>query len=158
MPPALLPIIQWCFLVGILTAAGAIFGWCSGMALAALSGDYVVEPADHLSLGLRAGLFCGTAAAAWQVVAKQAPLSLRESLKTLMAIILSAAGVICLFLLLATLLSTLHASLMKDANLAHPRRHIIFIVMHHAWPVAWVAGVILCGWLRWRAHAGLRAG
>lgn len=158
MPPVLLPIIHWCLLTGILTTAGAIFGWCSGMALAALSGDYVVEPSDHLSLGLRAGLFSGAAAAAWQVITKQKPLGLRESFKTLMAIILSAGGVICLLLLLATLLSTLHAGLLKDANLAHPRRHVIFIVMHHAWPAAWVAGIILGGWLLWRKRAGLRAG
>lgn len=154
MRSVLQPVLHWSATVAAITAAGMLVGCGVGMSLAALSGDYVVRPSDYVSLGLRTGLFAGTVAAAWRCMTHRPPLTLRAYLATFIAITLAACAVICLLCLLALVLSPLHGLILNDANLAHPRRHVAFTLIHHLWPGAWLLGMVLGVRHLWRSRPG----
>ena len=154
MRPVMRPVMHWCATVGAISAAGMFVGWGVGLSLAALSGDYVVRSSDHVNLGLRAGLFAGTVVAAWCFMTRQPPLTVRAYLATFIASTLAACGLICLLGLLALLLSPLHGLMLNDANLAHPRRHFVFVLIHYAWPCALMLGIALGVRHLWRSRPG----
>ncbi len=154
VPLAMQPVMHWCVTVGAITAAGVLVGWGVGVSLAALSGDYVVRPSDYVNLGLRAGLFVGTVVAAWRFMTRQPPLTVRGHFATFIVITLAACGLICLLGLLALLPSPLHGLMLNDANLAHPRRHFVFVLIHYAWPYAWMVGFVLGVRHLWRSRPG----
>ena len=143
---------QWLNMVCAFTVAGALFGWGIGMLLVALSGDYLVVPSDHAGLGLRTGFFAGSLAAAWHAITRQPLWGMQPLGGALGTASLVASGTVCLIAGLALLLSLVHGVVPEHANLAHPRRYVLFLAIHHGWPYATIFGIIL-GCLRpWRGH------
>ena len=142
---------QWFAIVGTLSGAGLLFGWGIGMLLSALSGDYVVTAPDYARLGLRVGLLAGTVAAAWHAITRQHRWGLLALCRALGTAGLVASGVIGLVAVLAALLSllallsALPGVVPEYANLAHPRRYVVFVAIHHFWPYALIFGIILSG-------------
>ena len=144
---------HWCGTVAALGAAGALFGWATGLMLARLSGDYVVRPPDYALLGLRAGFLAGTVMAAWQT--NLCPVCTPVLGVRAIARGLAEAGLTaCTVLLLAALCSVWLGELPAHANLAHPRRHLLYLALHHALPWAIMAGVIPVAVQLWRRRSG----
>lgn len=136
-------VTHWFAIVCTLSVAGTAFGGGVGLLLSVLSGDYVVMPSDYASLGLRAGLFAATVLAAWHAAAPRPEWGLNALLRAFGAAGLAASGVTCLVAALALLLSLAHGVVPEHANLAHPRRYVVFVAIHHSWPYAMVLGAIL---------------
>ena len=139
---------QWLAIVGTLSVAGLLFGWGIGMLLSALSGDYVVMAPDYARLGLRVGLLAGTVAAAWHAIMRQHRWGLLALCRALGTAGVVAGGVIGLVAVLASLLALLSSVpgiAPEYANLAHPRRYVVFVAIHHFWPYALIFGIILSG-------------
>ena len=135
-------LIRWFTMVCASSIAGALFGWCIGKLLAALSGDYVVMASDYVWLGLRAGLFAGTAAAAWHMLTGRPQLSATAQWRTSGLAGLAAISIMGLIAGLALLLSLVVGVLPEEANLAHPRRYVVFLAIHHVWPYAAIIGIM----------------
>lgn len=135
--------IHWCTLVCGCSAAGALFGWCIGNLLAALSGDYVVVASDYVGFGLRGGLFAGAVAAAWRAITRQPWWSTMALLRSGRIASLATISAIGLIAGLALLLSLVVGMVPEDANLAHSRRYVVFLVIHHVWPYAAIFGIIV---------------
>ena len=136
---------RWLASVCAFAVAGTAFGWGVGCLLSVLSGDYVVVPADYASLGLRAALFAGMALAAWRAIEVAPEWGVRAVLRAWGATCLVAGGAVCLVAGLALLLSHVHGAVPEHANLAHPRRYVVFAAIHHFWPYALIFGIILSG-------------
>ncbi len=136
---------QWLAMVCGFAVTGASFGWGIGMLSAVISGDYVAVPADYASLGLRAGLFAGTVLAAWRATGPAPPWGISAVLRASGAMVFVAGGAVCLVAALALLLSYLPGVVPEYANLAHPRRYVMFAALHHFWPYALIFGIIAGG-------------
>lgn len=146
-------LIHWFTLVCGCSAAGALFGWCVGNLLAALSGDYVVVASDYVWLGLRAGLFAGAVVAAWRTIIRQPWWGAMALLRSGGIASLATIIVIGLIAGLALLLSLVVGVVPEDANLAHSRRHVVFLVIHHVWPYFAIIGIIVGCLGRRRRHS-----
>lgn len=140
---------QWLVMVCAFTVAGALLGWGVGMLLSVLSADYVVMPADHAWLGLRTGFFGGTGVAAWHAITRQPRWGTHALGRVLGTTILAASGAVCLIAVLALLLSLVHGVVPEHANLGHPRRHVVFLAIHHLWPYATLFGIIVSCLRQW---------
>lgn len=140
---------QWLAMVCGFSAAGTLLGWGIGMLLAVLSGDYVVMPADQAWLGLRLGLFAGTVVAAGCVVRPPSRWSMRSLGPALGIATFAASCALCLFGAFALLLPFDFLPV-EEVQLAHPRRHAVFLAIHHAWPYALLFGIIAGGLRLWR--------
>ena len=136
-------LIHWFTMVGACAIAVTLFGWCIGTLVAALSGDYVVMASDYVWLGFRTGLFAGTAVAAWHTITRQPRWGANALLRVLSVAGLAAISAIGLIAGLALLLSFFGGAVPADANLAHPRRYVVFLAIDHVWPYAAIIGIIV---------------
>src|SRR3954465_13324115 len=71
---------------------GMFFGGAIGLALAWISGDYVVTVSSYVSLGLRAGLLVGTIFAGCRDLSPHPVMCTNEALRALAVSSLVAAG------------------------------------------------------------------
>jgi hypothetical protein len=138
-------VTHWFAAICAFSVAGTAFGESVGLLLSVLSGDYVVVPSDYAGLGLRAGLFAATVLAAWRAAAPKPEWGMNALLRALGAAALAAGGVTGLVAVLAVLLSLAHGVVPEHAILAHPRRYVVFVAIHHSWPYAMTFGMILSG-------------
>ena len=134
----------------MVSAAATLFGWITGLILARLSGDYVVRPPDYALLGLRAGFLAGTLMAACHVIARAPAPGVRAMARSLAGAGLTA----CALMLLAALCAPWLGSLPEHSNLAHPRRHMLFLALHQALPWAIIGGVLPVAIQLWRGRSG----
>ena len=146
-------LIHWFTMVCASSIAGALFAWCIGKLLAALSGDYVVMASDYVWLGLRTGLFAGTVVAAWHTITRQPRWGANALLRVLGVASLAAISAIGLMAGLALLLSFFGGAVPADANLAHSRRYVVFLAIDHVWPYATIIGIIVGCLSPWRRHS-----
>ena len=146
-------LIHWFTMVCASSIAGALFGWCIGTLLAALSGDYVVMASDYVWLGFRTGFFAGTAVAAWHTITRQPRWGANALSRVLSVAGLAAISAIGLIAGLALLLSFFGGAVPADANLAHPRRYVVFLAIDHVWPYAAIIGIMVGCLGPWRRHS-----
>ena len=143
-------LIHWFTMVCASSIAGALFGWCIGKLLAALSGDYVVMASDYVWLGFRTGLFAGTAVAAWHTITRQPRWGANALLRALSVAGLTAISAIGMMAGLGLLLQFFDGAVPADANLAHPRRYMLFLAIDHVWPYAAIIGIMVGCLSPWR--------
>ena len=136
-------LIHWFAMVCASSIAGALFGRCIGTLLAALSGDYVVMASEYVWLGFRTGLFAGTAVAAWHTITRQPRWGANALLRAGSVAGLAAISAIGLMAGSALLLSLVVGVLPEGANLAHLRRYVVFLAIHHLWPYAVIIGIMV---------------
>lgn len=146
-------LIQWSVIVAVAAAGGSLFGWCVGIVLSYLSADYVAIASDYATLGLRVGVLAGTIMAASHFIGPKHAIATSSAIRSLVMAGAIATAMLCLAGVVGGSLSFLPLIPLTDANLAHPRRYVIFLVLHHAWPYALVLGALLASYRLWRRRS-----
>ena len=142
---------RWLVTVALLTAAGGALGHLFGRTLRRVSWDYLVLPADYLSLGLRLGLLAGAVVAAVQVVGPRPLPRLRWTVLAVAVLGLVSVAALGAGGWLSVLIFE-GGGMGAEWELANPSRHALYLGLDAGARYGPLAGTAAAAVLLWRAR------
>lgn len=146
--------IRWALIVGSQVLVGLMAGWVMGLVLRAVSADYVVVPSDYVALGGRLGLLSGAILAAATLISTRPAPATRPLARATLDVVLTATFLPCVAAVGLMSLTMLPRFAPRFDQIAHPRRYILFLMLHHGWVAGMAIGTAIGATRLWR-HRGL---
>ena len=146
--------MRWPLIVGAMVVWGLFSGWGIGLVLRAASADYLVVPSDYVALGGRLGLLSGAIMATFALISSRPVRAARQLVRAMLVGVATATFFPCLATMGFMSLTVWPTFAPGLDHLAHPRRYLLFLALHHGWLAGTAIGTAIAATLLWRQRGG----